>query len=217
MNPSEKLRVLIVDDHRVVRAGVRCMLNEEPALQVVGEAGSAEEVLPLVQKTKPNLVLLDMRLPDQSGAEVCRRIKQFNPSIKVVILTSFAEARLVFAALAAGADGYLLKDCRDDVLVQSLKTIGKGSQVLAPAVLNIVTGSHAKESRSDPLEHFTPREMSILRHLADGCTYREISDRLAIAEKTVRNAVSQMMGKADARTRNKLIALYVSSARDGSI
>jgi DNA-binding NarL/FixJ family response regulator len=214
MNTGDKIRVLLVDDHSVVRAGVKSILNEQPSLQVVGEACSAEEACLLVGKTRPNLVLLDMRLPDASGAEACRRIKEIDPAIKVVILTSFAEEALVFSALAAGADGYLLKDCHDDVLVQALQTICQGSQVLAPAVLNIVTGARAKEARKNGLEHFTPREMSMLRHLAEGCTYKELADKLAIAEKTVRNAVSQMIWKSNVKSRNELIAVYVRSGRD---
>jgi DNA-binding NarL/FixJ family response regulator len=214
MSSKDKIRILVVDDHSVVRAGVKCILDEEPSLQVVGEASSAEEARLLIAKTRPNLVLLDMRLPDASGAETCRRIKELDPAIKVVILTSFAEEALVFSALAAGADGYLLKDCREDVLIQALQTVCQGSQVLAPAVLNIVTGSRAKDASKNGLEQFTPREMSLLRHLAEGCTYGEIAGRLCIAEKTVRNTVSQMIWKANVKSRNELLAIYVRSERD---
>lgn len=213
MSSKDKIRILVVDDHSVVRAGLKSILDEQPSLQVVGEASSADEACLLAGKLRPNLVLLDMRLPDASGAEACRRLKEIDPAIKVVILTSFAEETLVFSALAAGADGYLLKDCDDDALVQSLHTICKGSQVLAPAVLNIVTGSRTKNAQKSGLEQFTPREMSILGHIAEGLTYKEVADRLSIAEKTVRNTVSQMLWKADAKSRNELIAIYVRSGR----
>jgi len=209
MDPADTIRIIVVDDHRVVRAGIKSILEDEPSMKVVGEASSVGEAGPLLAATKAHLALVDMRLPDGSGAEACRRLKDLDPAVKVVVLTSFAEERLVFAALAAGADGYLMKDCRDDTLIQALLAILNGSQVLAPAALAIVTGPKAGDPAGGGLGHLTPREMSILGRLAKGATYREIAAELSIAEKTVRNTISQMMWKCDARTRNQLVALYV--------
>lgn len=208
------MRILIVDDHRVVRAGVRSILEDHAGFHVVGEASTASEARTETLRLHPDLVLLDMRLPDESGTTLCRELKESNPALKIAILTSFAEETLVFSALAAGADGYLLKDCHDEALLSSLSAIAGGAQVLAPAVRAIVSGAGRKDSRRSFLADFTARELGILRLLAQGATYKEAAHQLSIAEKTVRNTVSQMIEKSRANSRNELIAEFARQEPD---
>ena len=203
-----------MDDHRVVRAGVRSILEDQAGFHVVGEASTAAEARNEVLRLQPHMILLDMRLPDESGASLCRQLKESNPALRIAILTSFAEETLVFSALAAGADGYLLKDCHDDVLLSSLSAIAGGAQVLAPAVRAIVSGTGQKESRRSFFEDFTARELGILRLLAQGATYKEAAHQLSIAEKTVRNTVSQMIEKSRATSRNEIIAEFARQKPD---
>jgi two-component system, NarL family, response regulator DevR len=205
------LRILLVDDHRVVRAGLIAILAEHEALEIVGEAGNVVDALELVRKTRPDIVLLDLRLPDGSGTNACREIKAVLPECKVVVLTSFAEEALVFEAIAAGVDGYLLKDSDDAALVSSLFTIASGKQVLSPVVtqmvLNRLPESAAALSRH-PLRKLTARELCMVKLVSEGCTYKEVGHRLGIAEKTVRNSISLMLDKLGLASRSELVALY---------
>jgi len=211
MNANHPIRILLVDDHRVVRAGLRAILEDHPEFAVVAEAADGAQALAHAADFRPDMALLDMRLPDAPGPEVCRRLKRLDPAIKVVALTSFAEDTLVFNALAAGVDGYLLKDCHDEELARSLATIARGMQVLAPSVMAIVAGSRQRPPAPGPFDSFTPRELSVLRLLAEGCVYKEIGSRLNLAEKTVRNTVCQLVEKSGMTSRNELIAQFVRS------
>lgn len=209
MTMEARTRIILVDDHRVVRLGVRSILDDHGGFEVVAESSTSKEGFEAVKRLEPDMALVDMRLPDESGASLCRRIKGLNSAIKVVVLTSYAEETLVFSALAARADGYLLKDCHDDVLVESLLKIAVGIQVLAPSVLSIVSGREERQwHRRNIFEALTARELLILRQLSDGCTYKEVGARLNIAEKTVRNAVSLMIDKVGVVSRNELIAQF---------
>lgn len=212
MNPPDRIRILIVDDHRVVRAGIAAILNEREDFCVIGEAGSVAEAMNCLPQ-KPDIVLMDMRLPDGSGAEACRQIKAARPEVRVVVLTSFAEEALVFEAIAAGADGYLLKDSDDQALVSSLQTVFSGKQVLSPAVTQLVLGQGRtlRAPRAEPLRLLTPRELCMVKLVSEGCTYKEVGARLGIAEKTVRNSVSLMLDKLGLESRSQLIALYTRS------
>lgn len=212
MNPPSPIRVLIVDDHRVVRAGIAAILNEHENFSVIGEAGSAAEAIVRLSQA-PDIVLMDMRLPDGSGAEACRRIKAARAETKVVVLTSFAEEALVFEAIAAGADGYLLKDSDDQALVSSLQTVAAGKQVLSPAVAQLALGRSPgrRELRPEPLRLLTPRELCMVKLVSEGCTYKEVGARLGIAEKTVRNSFSLMLDKLGIESRSQLIAIYTRS------
>lgn len=213
MNSTSPIRVLVVDDHRVVRAGLIAILREHPTLEVVGEAASVAEAVTRAAELSPDLVLLDLRLPDGSGTEACRRLKAQALPPRVVVLTSFAQEALVFEALAAGADGYLLKDSDDAALVSSLLTVANGKQVLSPAVARLVLqrkthGTTARAS-SQLLQILSARDMAMLRQVAEGGTYKEVADAFGLAEKTVRNAFSLMMARLNLDSRAQLIAAYV--------
>jgi two-component system response regulator DevR len=210
-----RVRVVLVDDHRVVRAGLRAILDEQAAFEVAGEAGAVSEALGLIRAVSPDLVLMDMRLPDGSGAEACRAIKAEWPSLKVVALTSFAEEALVFEAVAAGVDGYLLKDSDDAALVAALLAVANGKQVLSPEAVKLVVGlgqRNAAARTKDPLGALTPRERGMIKLIAEGCTYKEVGARFHIAEKTVRNSMSLMLDKLGLQTRSQLVALYARSS-----
>jgi two-component system, NarL family, response regulator DevR len=218
MKAPAVIRVLIVDDHRVVRAGIAAILAENRAFEVAGEAGSIAEALTLCKELRPDLVLLDLRLPDGSGVEACRRIKSAAPATKVVALTSFADEALVFETVASGADGYLLKDSNDQSLISSLLAVHAGGQVLAPVIAQIVLAREAGPAlarRRDPLKALTGREMTIARLVTEGCTYKEIGARLGVAEKTVRNGVSLMLDKLGFKSRAQLIAEYTRRGAGG--
>jgi len=211
MSVSKPIRILLVDDHRVVRAGLRAILEDHGEFVVAAEAGGGAEACALAGVARPDMALVDMRLAGESGVEVCRRLKEMDPAMKVVALTSFAEETLVFNALAAGADGYLLKDCHDDDLVRSLAAIARGMQVLAPSVMAMVAGLRQRGAPRGPFDSLTARELSILRLLAEGCVYKEIGFRLNLAEKTVRNMVCQLVEKSGMVSRNELIAQFARS------
>jgi len=213
VNPAPPIRVLVVDDHRVVRAGLIAILREHPTLEVVGEAGSVAEAVTRAAELSPDLVLLDLRLPDGSGTEACRRLKAQAAPPRVVVLTSFAQETLVFEALAAGADGYLLKDSDDAALVSSLLTVANGKQVLSPAAARLVLqreahGTTARAS-SQLLQILSARDLAMLRQVAEGATYKEVAETFGLAEKTVRNAFSLMMARLSLDSRAQLIAAYV--------
>lgn len=212
MTYSTRIKILIVDDHRVVRAGIAAILNEHEDFCVIGEAGSVAEAIACLPQT-PDIVLMDMRLPDGSGAEACRQIKAARPETRVVVLTSFAEEALVFEAIAAGADGYLLKDSDDQALISSLQTVFTGKQVMSPAVTQLVIGRGrtANQTRPEPLKFLTPRELYMIKLVSEGCTYKEVAARLGLAEKTVRNSISLMLDKLGLESRSQLIALYTRS------
>lgn len=211
---EQDIRLVVVDDHRVVRAGIIAILTEAARLIVVGEASTAQGAVDIARRLSPDLVLMDMRLPDASGVEACRRIKALQPPPKVVALTSFAEEPLVFEAIAAGVDGYLLKDSDDDALISALFAVADGEQVLSPAITQKVMGRFRSSGTSrerSPLALLTPRERSLLHLISEGSTYKEAGARLGVAEKTVRNTVSLMMQKLGLESRSQLVALYARS------
>lgn len=210
MSKQGTIRVLVVDDHRVVRAGVVAILSDHPELEVVGEAEGLSDVMAQVEKSQPDLALVDLRLADGSGLEVCQRLKTFNPCLRVVILTSYVEPNLVFDALEAKADGYLLKDSHQDALVASLVAVARGEQVLSPAVTRVLmeAQSSSRSPRSG-IDHLSNRELSMLKLVVDGLTYKEIAAQLGLAEKTVRNTFSLMMSKVGVHTRAQLVAEFI--------
>lgn len=217
--PSPPVRVLLVDDHAVVRAGLQAILGHQRQLAIVGAVGTAAEVIPAAQRWLPQVILLDVRLPDGSGTKLVAELKALPHAPRVAILTSFVEPAEVFAALEAGVDGYLLKESDADALVAALVAIAAGEQVLHPQVLRLVLGSptpgHGPEQSagSSPprsrLEALTAGERRVLALVTEGRTNKEIGDALGLSEKTVRNQMTVILSKLGVERRQQAVALYV--------
>lgn len=214
MNSESPIRVLLVDDHAVVRAGLQAILSSHPRLAVVGAVGSAAQVLPAVASHKPDVILLDVRLPDSPGTRLVRDLKALPTPPRVAMLTSFADPVEVFAALEAGVDGYLLKDSDADALIAALIAIAHGDQVLHPQITRMVLGGGGGGSASNGkpasrLDALTPSDKRILALVTEGRTNKEIGDAMKLSEKTVRNHMTVILGKLGVERRQQAVALYV--------
>jgi two-component system response regulator DevR len=198
------LRLLLVDDHQVVRVGLRALLGSEPGFEVVGEAATAAEAIQAAGRLQPNVVLMDIRLPDQSGIAACQQIRQRWPATQVLMLTSFTDEDLVLEAISAGAAGYVLKQVGTDDLIQAVRAVGQGDAVLDPAVTRKVLARVRRaeqEVHSAAFNDLSERELQVLALVAEGKTNAEIGDVLALSEKTVRNHVSTILGKLNLTNR----------------
>ncbi len=203
---SEPVTILIVDDHAVVRQGVRTLLDMHPDLQVVGEAESAEAALPLVEELVPDVVLLDLVLPGMNGVEATCQMKKISPRTQIVVLTSYAEDEHIFPALRAGALSYLLKDIRPRELATSIRKAARGESVLHSriAARMIQEVREAKRKVPPAFAELTPRELEVLQLLADGQTNASIAAQLVLSEKTVRGYVSNILSKLHLEDRTKV-------------
>ena len=190
------VRVLICDDHEVVREGLRGLIARQAGMSVVGEAGTAAEAIETAARAKPDVVIMDVRLPDGSGVEACRAIREARPETKVVMLTSYADDEALFASIIAGASGYLLKQTRGQAVADAIAAVATGRSLLDPDVTGKVL-ERLRESRAeDPaLASLTEQERKVLTGLADGKTNREIGEGLFLSEKTVKNYVSRILDK----------------------
>jgi len=206
---ADPIRVLIVDDHAVVRLGLRSLLTNSNGFRVVGEAGSASESVTLTGQTRPDVVLMDVRLPDGSGVEACRRIKQEHPDTRVVMLTSYSDEEAIVGAVMAGASGYLLKQADAERLTQAIRDAAAGESSLDPRaagmLLNQFRELSAKQAESE-LSGLTDRERRMLALIAEGYTNRAIGEVLHLSEKTVRNHVSQLLRKLGFQRRSQAAA-----------
>jgi DNA-binding NarL/FixJ family response regulator len=203
------IRVLLVDDHAVVRLGLRTLLANQPGFRVVGEAGTVAEALNMARQARPDVVLMDVRLPDGSGVEACRKIKAESPDCKVVMLTSYSDEEAIVGAVMAGANGYLLKQADSDRLTQAIRDAATGASSLDPraagALLTQFRELSAKQAESE-LAGLTDRERRMLALIAEGYTNRAIGERLHLSEKTVRNHVSQLLRKLGFQRRSQAAA-----------
>lgn len=190
------IRVLICDDHEVVREGLRGLISRQEGMNVVGEAGTVAESIDAAARAKPDVVIMDVRLPDGSGVEACRSIREARPETKVIMLTSYADDEALFASIIAGAAGYLLKQTRGQAVVDAVSAVAAGRSLLDPDVTGKVL-ERLRESRAeDPaLASLTEQERKVLSGLADGKTNREIGETLFLSEKTVKNYVSRILDK----------------------
>jgi DNA-binding NarL/FixJ family response regulator len=209
-------RVFLLDDHEVVRRGIRDLLESEDDLEVVGEAGTAEEAYGRIPATTPDVAVLDMRLPDGDGIDVCREIRSRHPEIACIMLTSFADDDAVYAAILAGAAGYLLKQVRGNDLIEAIRKVAAGESLLDPAVTTRVLERLRHKDDDDPLAALTDQERTILELIAEGLTNRQIGERMFLAEKTVKNYVSNMFSKLgmSRRTEAAAYAARLSERRD---
>ncbi|HZP56816.1 MAG TPA: response regulator transcription factor [Dehalococcoidia bacterium] len=202
-------RILIVDDHEVVREGLRTLLDRRADFTVVGEAGTVAASISEAERTRPDVIVMDVRLPDGSGIEACREIRQARPETKVIMLTSFADDEAVFASILAGAAGYLLKQTRGSQLADAIAAVARGESLLDPAVTRKVmervrTAGQRKDD--DPLSSLTEQEHKILTLIADGKTNKEIADEVYLSDKTVKNYVSNILSKLNLRRRSEAAA-----------
>ena len=200
-------RVFLLDDHEVVRMGLRQLLDDEEDLQVVGEASTAEEALNRIPATRPNVAVLDVRLPDGDGVAVCREVRSRNPEIACLMLTSFADDEALFSAIMAGAAGYVLKQIRGSELVNAVRRVAAGESLLDPAVTKRVLERLRSEPEQDEgLAGLTDQERRILDLIAEGKTNRQIAEAMYLAEKTVKNYVSNLLAKLGMERRSEAAA-----------
>ena len=207
--PERPLRILVVDDHEVVRQGLVALLDRRDEFQVVAEAGSVAEAIAAAHRYEPDLVVMDVRLPDGSGIEACREIRAEFPSTRVVILTSYPDEEAVLSAIIAGASGYLLKQIRSRDLVSALESVGRGESLLDPAVTEkvldrvrrIATGTY-----TDEMAQLTQQEQKILLLVAEGKTNKEIAQEVFLSDKTVKNYVSSILSKLNLERRAQAAA-----------
>ncbi len=211
------LRIIVVDDHEVVRLGLRALLERHPDFTVVDEAATAKEAVQKTLHLKPDIVVMDIRLPGRSGIEACREISVQSPGTKVIMLTSYAEDEMLFDAISAGACGYVLKQIGSDDLIRALEAVGRGEALLDPAVTQRVFDRVRHAARKEQEEAFaglTDQETRVLAQIAEGKTNREIAEALFLGEGTVRNYVSSILGKLNLSNRSEAAAYAVKHKLD---
>jgi DNA-binding NarL/FixJ family response regulator len=202
-------RILIVDDHDVVREGLRALLSRREGFEIVGQAGSVAEALAVARSSQPDVVVMDVRLPDGSGIEACRDIREERPATKVIMLTSYADEDAVFASILAGAAGYVLKQTRGNQLADAITAVARGESLLDSAVTQKVLERvrHSNERKADdPLSSLTEQEHKILGLIAEGKTNKEIASEVYLSDKTVKNYVSSILSKLNLRRRSEAAA-----------
>ncbi len=208
------IRVFLLDDHEVVRRGLCDLLQRDGDIEVVGESGSAVEAAARIPALRPHVAVLDGRLPDGSGIEVCREIRSVDPSIAVLILTSYDDDDALFSAVMAGAAGYLLKQVGGSDVIAGIRTVAQGKSLIDPSL----TGKLLTRLRNPPVpareeeDPLSPREHEILELITEGCTNRQIGERLYLAEKTVKNYVSSLLTKLGMERRTQ-VAVYGAQHR----
>jgi two-component system, NarL family, response regulator DevR len=211
------VRVFLLDDHEIVRRGVKELLETDGDLEVVGEAGTAAEALGRIPPTRPDVAVLDVRLPDGDGVEVCREIRSAHPEIQCLMLTSFADDEALFQAIMAGASGYVLKQIKGADVVEAVRSVARGQSLLDPSVTARVLERLRRGPEEDELlARLSPQERNILRLIADGLTNRQIAERVHLAEKTVKNYVSNLLSKLgmERRTQAAVYAARLGEQRE---
>ncbi len=213
------LRLLVVDDHEVVRQGLVSLLDRKEGFQVVAQAGTAAEAIEAAHRFQPDLVVMDVRLPDGSGIEATREIRAEQPNVRVVILTSYPDEEAVFASIVAGASGYLLKQIRGRDLVNALESVGRGESLLDPAVTEKVLDRVrriASGTYTDELAQLTRQEQKILLLIAEGKTNKEIASEIFLSDKTVKNYVSSILAKLNLQRRSQAAAFVARHRLPGA-
>jgi two-component system response regulator DevR len=215
LGDDQRIRVFLLDDHEIVRRGLRELLESEPDIVVVGESDSAAEAARRIPALRPHVAVLDGRLPDGSGIDVCRDIRSVDPSIHALILTSFDDDEALFAAIMAGAAGYVLKQIHGTDLIDAVRRVAAGQSLLDPALTARVLQRVRDGTPTDPvLEQLTDQERRILSCIAEGMTNRQIGERLFLAEKTVKNYVSSLLAKLGLERRTQAAVLATRLLRD---
>lgn len=208
------IRLFVLDDHELVRRGFINFLEDEPDFVVVGEAGTGESAIAGIKKHKPDIAILDIRLPDMSGIEVCREVKARWPRVYCVMLTSFGDDQARLDALLAGADGYILKDAKTAELVADLRRLVAGERLVEPSEIGTILSRMGDEDAAEAFATLSPQERNILSLIGSGLSNREIADRLHLAEQTVKNYVSRLLAKLGVERRTQAALL---AARAGGV
>lgn len=206
------MRVFVVDDQEIVRRGVIDLCTAEPDIEIVGEAGTAAQARKRISATRPDVVLLDMRLPDGNGIDVCRDVRSDNPDIRCIILTAYDDDEAINAAVLAGASGYVLKEVKGNRLIENIRTVAAGGALLGPSLSHRVVERIRNEHEGDPrLEALSTRENEVLALIAEGLTNRQIGETLALAEKTVKNYVSSLLSKLGLQRRTQAAVMRMEA------
>ena len=206
------IRVFLLDDHELVRRGISALLGAEVDIEVVGEASTAAQAIGRIRATTPDVAVLDVRLPDGSGIDVCRDIRSSLPGTHCLMLTGYDDDEAIYAAVLAGASGYVIKDIRGSGLVDSVRAVAAGRSLLDPALNRRVVERINENHEADPrLQSLTIRERQILPLIAEGLTNREIGERLNLAEKTVKNYISGLLSKLGLQRRTQAAVLHLES------
>lgn len=209
------VRVFLVDDHEVVRQGLRVLLQSHERIEVVGEAGSAGSALLAIDKDPPDVMLLDVRLGDGTGIEVCREVRARHPHVRALMLTSFSDEQALFDAIMAGASGYLLKETRGTDLVDAVLRVAAGESLLDPAVTGRVLQRLREPDTEDPrLARLTDQERRILSLVAEGRTNRSVAEEMHLAEKTVKNYMSSILSKLEMERRTEAAVFWTQQQDD---
>jgi len=209
---TQPITVFLVDDHEIVRRGIAELLGAEPDISVVGEATTAAQALGRIDATQPDVVLLDVRLPDGSGIDVCREVRSRYPAIRCLMLTAYDDEEAMTAAIVAGASGYVLKDIRGSVLLDSLRAVAEGKNLMNPVLTARLVKRIKANNEVDPrLGSLSGRENQILELIARGLTNRQIGEHLDLAEKTVKNYVSSILSKLGLERRTQAAILRLGS------
>jgi len=214
---QSKIGVFLLDDHEIVRRGVKDLLETDPGIVVVGEAGTAAAALARIPALRPDVAVLDVRLPDGDGVSVCREIRSRMPGVACLMLTSFSDDEALFDAIMAGAAGYVLKQIRGTDLVGAVRTVASGESMLDPeAASRVMARMRNQAARADPLAGLTEQERKILELIGEGLTNRQIGERLFLAEKTVKNYVSALFAKLGMERRTQAAAYAARVFEDHS-
>lgn len=211
-----KIKVLIADDIQILRQGLRAILMQDPDLEVAGLASNGKEAWELCGQVRPDVVLMDMRMPEYDGAYGIRRIKEDYPGIRTLVLTTFDDQETVDAAMDSGADGYILKEMEDDKVIQSVKAVHAGMRIFGESIFENIRrpGATARRGTDGQIPEFTPRERDMLRLVAQGFDNREIAAELFLAEGTVRNNISRLLEKLSLKDRTQLAVFAVKNDLD---
>jgi two-component system response regulator DevR len=210
---SHPIKVLIVEDSPLVRAGLRAVLSDENAIEIVGEAATAEEAFKAVESTQPAVVLLDIRLPDGTGIGVCERVRHAFPDVRMLMLSSLDDDRIIQEALNAGASGYLLKENDGPALVSAITRVAAGESVVDPRLAGSLIRLATSDRRTGDIASLSKQENNVLALIAEGKTNKEIGSELSITEKTVKNYVSNIFDKLNVSRRSHAVALFISGGK----
>jgi DNA-binding NarL/FixJ family response regulator len=209
------IAVYLVDDHELVRDGLRHLLEAEGDMTVVGEAATAAEAMEAIPACRPDVAVLDVRLPDGNGVEVCREVRSHCPQVACLMLTSFADDDALFGAIMAGASGYVLKEIRGNQLMADIRRVATGHSLIPPNVAARALDAVRARQRSQPAERLTAQEERILEHITEGLTNRQIAEKMYLSEKTVKNYVSNLLAKLGMSRRTEAAVYAIRRGSSG--